>query len=222
VATEVDPVHNMNAVIHHALRRDLERLEEVTRSGMPERQRAALCRHVTWMLDFLHHHHVGEDDGVWPRLLAKRPDLAPLVEQMNDEHETLAAASDRLREACDAYAADGSDAARDRLHAETVAMQAASLPHLDHEEREMIPLAVEAFDADDWAYLSKNHFRKGLSFSDTGMSLMWDLDDLEPEYVTAVRSEVPAPVLWLMSALYGGRYDREAATRWGDRAGTRS
>jgi hemerythrin-like domain-containing protein len=222
VSTEVDPVRNMNSVIHRALRRDLDRLETVTRDGMPDAQRAALCRHVGWMLDFLHHHHVGEDDGVWPRLLAKRPDLAPLVEEMGAEHAALAAASDRLREAADAYALDGSAGTRERLHGATVAMQEATLPHLDHEEREVIPLAVETFDADDWAYLSRNHFRKGLSFTDSGMSLMWDLDDLDPAYAAAVRSELPGPVLWLMTLVFGSRYDREAATRWGPLAGTRT
>ncbi len=217
-----DPVNNMNAVIHSALRRDLERLETVTRTGMPDAQRAALCRHVGWVLDFLHHHHVGEDEGVWPRLLAKRPDLAPVVDQMTTEHEALAAASDQLRAAADAYAADGSPEARARLHEATVEMQAATLPHLDHEEREVIPLAAEALDSEDWAYLSKNHFRKGLSFSDSATSLMWDLDDATPEHATAVRSEVPGPVLWLMSAIFGGRYDRAATTRWGALAGTRA
>lgn len=222
MASVVDPVHNMNAVIHRALRRDLDRLEQVTRTDLPDDRRAALCRHVTWMLDFLHHHHVGEDEGVWPRLLSKRPDLAPLVDQMSAEHQALAAASDRLRAASDDYAADGSAEARGRLHEATVAMQEATLPHLDHEEREAIPLVVEALDEEDWAYLSKNHFRKGLSFADSGTSLMWDLDDLDPQYAAAVRRELPGPVLWLMTALFGGRYDREAATRWGALAGTRS
>lgn len=222
MATTVDPVHNMNAVIHRALRRDLERLEAVTRAELPDDRRTALCRHVTWMLDFLHHHHVGEDEGVWPRLLAKRPDLAPLVDRMTAEHEALAAASDRLRSASDAFAADGSAEARARLHDATLAMQEATLPHLEHEEREAIPLVVETFDADDWDHLSRNHFRKGLSFADSGTSLMWDLDDLEPEYAAAVRSEVPGPVLWLMTAIFGPRYDRESATRWGPLAGTRT
>jgi len=222
MASTVDPVHNMNAVIHRALRRDLDRLETVTRSELSDSRREALCRHVTWMLDFLHHHHVGEDEGVWPRLLAKRPDLSPLVEQMSAEHEALAAASDRLRAASDAYAVDGSTEARTRLHEATLEMQKATLPHLDHEEREAIPLVVEALDAEDWEYLSKNHFRKGLSLSDSGISLMWDLDDLDPAYAAAVRSEVPGPVLWLMTRIFGGRYDRDARTRWGELAGTRA
>ena len=221
MAHTVDPTYNMNAVIHRSLVRDLDRLERVTRSDVPDAQRAALTRFVPWLLDFLHHHHVGEDEGVWPRLLAKRPDLAPLVADMGTEHARLAAASDGLRAACAAWATDGSAAARERVHAATVAMQEATLPHLEHEEREIIPIAVDTFDEADWAYLSKNHFRKGLSFRDAGTSLMWDLDDAEPRYADTVRSEVPGPVLGLMTLLNGRRYDREARERWGDLVGTR-
>lgn len=222
MAHTVDPVDNMNSVIHRALRRDLARLETVTRADVPAPQRAAVAAHVSWMLDQLHHHHVGEDEGVWPRLLAKRPDLAPLLEEMSAEHGRLAAASDDLRAAAAAWAADGSAEARERVHASVVAMQEATLPHLEHEEREVVPLAVETFDDTDWAYLDKNHFRKGLSFTDGGLQLMWMLDDATPPSAGAMRSEVPAPALGLMRLVFGRRYDREAAQRWGGLAGTRA
>lgn len=221
MAATVDPTDNMNAVIHRSLTRDLDRLERVTRTDVPDGQRRAVTGFVTWMLDVLHHHHVGEDEGVWPRLLAKRPDLAPLVADMEAEHERLAAASDALRAAADAWATDASPAARERVHVATVAMQEATLPHLEHEEREMIPLTVEAFDADDWAYLSKHHFRAGMSFSDAGTQLVWFLDDAEPRHAAVVRDEVPGPVLGVMTLLHGRRYDRAAAERWGALAGTR-
>ena len=67
------------------------------------------------MLDSLHHHDVGEDEGVWPRTLAKRPDLQPMVDEMEAEHEALAAASHRLRAAAGEFAGDGSDASRRAL-----------------------------------------------------------------------------------------------------------
>lgn len=65
----------------------------MTRAPVPDAQRAAVCRHVTWMLDYLHHHPVGQDEGAWPRLLAKRPDLTPVVDELSAEHERRAAAT---------------------------------------------------------------------------------------------------------------------------------
>ncbi len=221
-SSKVHPTQNMNSAIHRALRRDLYRLEAVAGNPMPDAQRAAMCRHVTWMMDFLHHHHVGEDEGVWPRTLAKRPDLQDLFEAMESEHEALAAASDRLRSAADDFARDGSDATRTALAEAVTAMKAATLPHLEHEENEAMPLIVATLDDADWAYLAKNHFRAGLTFTNQGLSIAWVLDDADAQAARVVRSELPTPILWLLTALFGRRYDRQAAARWGELAGTRA
>lgn len=218
----VHPTRNMNTCIHHALRRDLERLDRVSSGPVPDSRRAALGRHVPWMLDFLHHHHVGEDDGVWPRVLAKRPDLQQLVDTMAGEHAALATASDGLREAVAAWAPEGTEEQRQEVADAVGRMRDAALPHLDHEEQDAMPIVVETLDDEDWVYLSRNHFRKGLSFSDNGRSMMWVLDDLEPDYAAVVRSELPALLMWLFGRLYGPAYDRDATACWGDLAGRRA
>ena len=92
-----NPHDELNAIIHDALRRDLDRLQMVAEQPQPPQRRTAVREHGTWILDVLHHHHVGEDEGVWPRVLAKRPDLQPLVDEMETEHAALASASDTLR-----------------------------------------------------------------------------------------------------------------------------
>ena len=221
--TSADSAHNeMNTIIHHGLRRDLERLERVLASPLPSVQREALCDHVAWMVDYLHHHHVGEDEGVWPRTLAKRPDLQPLVDEMEAEHAALAAASEGLRDAARAYRSDGSEAARSTMVSAVTQMQKAPLPHLDHEERVAMPLVVQTLDDEDWAYLAKNHFRKGVSLSSAAVLFMWLLDDLDQRRASIVKAELPTPLFWLLSRFYGPRYDREAAQRWGDLAGARA
>ena len=211
----MNPHDDMNTIIHDALRRDLDRLEVVLQEPMPDQRRTALCDHVTWILDLLHHHHVGEDEGVWPRVLAKRPDLQTMVDEMEAEHETLAAASDGLRAATAAYRRDGSQEERQAMVAAVAQMKAATLPHLEHEEREAMPLVLDTLDDADWAYLEKNHFRKGLSFSDTGLYGLWLLDGLDQRRQQVVRSTIPGPVLWIMQRLFGSRYERTTALAWG-------
>ncbi len=221
--TSADNPHNeMNTIIHHGLRRDLQRMEQVAGQPLGEEQRRQLAEHTLWMLHHLHHHHVGEDEGVWPMVLAKRPDLQPLVDQMESEHETLSAASDGLRAAAEALATDRSDAVREAYGDDVRAMQAATLPHLDHEEQEAMPLVLETLDDEDWRYLERHYFRKGVSLPQAGQLFMWLLDDLDQRRARMVRQQVPGPLMWIMERLLGGRYDRAAALRWGALAGTRT
>ena len=67
----------MNRLFHAALRRDLERvIGSLTVSRHPSSaQRAALAEHVGLVLDLLHHHHTGEDIGLWPLVRRRAPDL---------------------------------------------------------------------------------------------------------------------------------------------------
>ena len=223
MATAPDSAHqDMNTIIHHGLRRDLDRLARVLENPMSDDQRAALCRHAAWMLDYLHHHHVGEDEGVWPLTLGKRPDLQPMVDEMESEHEALSAASDGVRAAAEEFSRDGSDANRRALAEAVTHMQEATLPHLDHEEQVAMPLVLETLDDEDWAYLEKNHFRKGIGLNDAAVMFMWLLDDLDDRSAKVVKAEMPGPLFWVLARIYGPRYDAQARTRWGPLAGTRS
>jgi hypothetical protein len=73
---------SMMRIVHAALRRDLERARNaVTGQPVPDgRQRAAIARHLTWMMRFLDAHHRSEDDGLYPVVRARRPDAAALLD----------------------------------------------------------------------------------------------------------------------------------------------
>ena len=66
----------MMPIVHSALRRDLVRLRIVL--GTPEaaepRRRTALAEHVLWLMHFLHDHHSGEDDGLYPLVVRRNPE----------------------------------------------------------------------------------------------------------------------------------------------------
>ena len=142
-----NPHDELNAIIHDALRRDLDRLQMVAEQPQPPQRRTAVREHGTWILDVLHHHHVGEDEGVWPRVLAKRPDLQPLVDEMETEHAALASASDTLRSTLFDYGEGRSD--ESVLKQAVEQMRAATLPHLDHEEQELMPIVLRTLDEAD-------------------------------------------------------------------------
>ncbi|MEV6986059.1 hemerythrin domain-containing protein [Sphaerisporangium sp. NPDC051017] len=83
----------------------------------------------------LHHHHVGEDTGIFPYVAGMRPDLAPVLERLRQEHEKVAALLEELRRAVSTPDAGPAQvlARVERLIDELEA-------HLDYEEEQLIPV----------------------------------------------------------------------------------
>jgi hypothetical protein len=89
--------------MHHAFRRDLAALARAVPATPVEDRTtwSALERRWTRFAEVLHHHHTGEDSGLWPLLLERvttAGDLAArgTLEVMEAEHELI----DPLLEAC--------------------------------------------------------------------------------------------------------------------------
>ena len=78
----------MMGIVHDALRRDLGRATAAMSSepSPPDRQRVAIAVHVRWLMDFLHSHHVGEDQGLWPLVRAHNPQAGDMLDQMDADH----------------------------------------------------------------------------------------------------------------------------------------
>ena len=97
IATPADTT--MMSVVHDALRRDFSRLLDVLPDShsLASGRATALAEHVTWMIGFLHHHHQSEDDGLWPLLLAKDPQAATLIEEMESDHRVISPRWPRFR-----------------------------------------------------------------------------------------------------------------------------
>ncbi|HVL84951.1 MAG TPA: hemerythrin domain-containing protein [Egibacteraceae bacterium] len=210
----------MNELVHAGLRRDLDRIGQVARQPLTAERREALARRVSWLVEFLHHHHASEEEAIWPLAVRKRPQLGGLMEAMEAEHGALAAAADGLHEAAAAYAGDGSESKRQALVAALDRMRITCLPHLEHEEAAAVPQLVQTLDDREWAKVDKR-FRRGLGPKDLGWIAMWLLDDLDPAHARFLRGQLPRPVLTLLTWRWGRPYAREASLAWGELAGVR-
>jgi len=210
----------MNRLVHGQIRRDLDRIGRVAEQPMAPERREALARRVGWLVDFLHHHHVSEDEAIWPLAVRKRPQLGELLKAMEAEHGAMADAADSLRDAATAYARDGSDSKRQAMVDALAGMHAACLPHLEHEESVAVPELVQVLNDKDWAQVDKR-FRRGVGLKQLGWIAMWLLDDLDPVQGRFLRNQLPRPVVTFLTWRWGRPYDREAALAWGDLAGLR-
>lgn len=205
----------LNRVIHHALRRDWERLAAALAGPVDDERRAALVARIRFMLEELHTHHVREDEGVWPAVLAKRPDLEALLDDMERDHAALASASHALAEATDRWAAAGGDSGRVSVRAAVTELAAVAEPHLQREETETMPLVCQVLTEADWKAIEKEHLQKPPSLAALGTLGMWLLDGLEGELLAALRSQLPRPLVWFLVRRYGPAYRRRGELLWG-------
>jgi hypothetical protein len=104
----------MMGIVHGALRRDLLRTHDaLTAEPYPQgRQRQALGEHVMWMMEFLHAHHTGEDEGLWPLVRRQNPAAGALLDSLEADHLAISPAAAALAAAGRRYASTSADEPR--------------------------------------------------------------------------------------------------------------
>jgi len=206
-------------IVHDALRRDLQRAAAALSSRPPphDRQRVAIAVHVRWLMDFLHAHHTGEDQGLWPMVRAHNPAASDMLDQMDADHTRIGPQIDRVAAAAATYQTDTSGAARDALATAVEVLRSVLDPHLQREEDEMMPIVSRSItDGQFKSYENTNHVA-AKSKRELGREGHWLIDSLDPErYNVVVRTVGAVPRFILLHAL-ARPYRLECATRWGPR-----
>ncbi len=206
----------MMGIVHTALRRDLGRLHDVLADGRPgPEQRAALGAHAAWMLEFLHAHHAGEDDGLYPMVLAKNPGAHELLAAMNADHKQVIPAMDAFGEAAARWTSSGTDADRVATLNALDQLTAVLYPHLEREENEMMPVVAASITHGDWHRWDQQHNIKPKSLPKLAEEGNWLLDDLDPDRRKIVEAEVPAVPRYIVLYGFGPGYRKRAKARWG-------
>jgi hemerythrin-like domain-containing protein len=207
----------MMGVVHDALRRDLARLQSALSGSPPpgDAQRQALAGHIDWMMDFLHHHHHGEDAGLWPLVRQRNPQAGPLLDRMEADHTAIALAVELLRQAAGRYATSSSDPDRTSAAATLSALAGPLLPHLRGEEDDVMPLVSASLTDAEWRAWDQQHNVRGKSLSRLAAEGHWLMDGLDPDRRDVLLHLVPAPARIVIVKGYGRRYRAACARRWG-------
>jgi hemerythrin-like domain-containing protein len=204
-------------IVHDALRRDLRRAADAlsSASSPPDRQRVALAAHIRWLMDFLHAHHTGEDQGLWPLVRAHNPAAGDMLDQMDADHARIAPQIDRVADAAGCYRTNPSRPAREALAAAIEALRSVLDPHLRREEDEMMPIVSHSItDAQFKAYENASHVA-AKSKKELGREGHWLIDGLDPErYDVVVHTVATVPRFILLHAM-ARPYRLECAKRWG-------
>ncbi|MBH0121896.1 hemerythrin domain-containing protein [Rhodococcus sp. NPDC003382] len=181
-------------IVHSALRRDLLRTRTVLEAGpVPDNRRGPLADHILWMMDFLRHHHEGEDTALYPLVVRLNPDAAALVHSMDDDHRRIEPAITELESAASLFTYPDSDS-QARLSAALTALTDVLLPHLEREELDMMPVVSETLTDAQWRTWDEDANIAPKSMVTLGKEGIWLIDGLgadDRDHVVHLVSAIP-------------------------------
>lgn len=199
----------MMFVIHDALRRDathLARAVEHRDLDDPQRRVAFLSGWRVFTRQ-LRHHHESEDRNLWPLVRTYLPvhdQENALLTEMEREHERIYplinAMDTALQNADPAWLAEATVAFREEL-----------LAHLDHEERDAVPLMDSVLTPQDWKALNRVQ-RKDTGGKGAREFFPYILDEADPERAAQLTKLLPPPLRVLVHRAWQPRYAKTA--RW--------
>ncbi|WP_328460292.1 hemerythrin domain-containing protein [Streptomyces sp. NBC_00448] len=203
--------HEM-VLIHRVIRREFGQLPRLLRSAAHDPARSKVIgAHAQEMLNFLHTHHTGEDELLFP-VLRERAALDPeLMDRMDTQHARVDDAVTAVGAELPAWTASADAAAGERMAALIDAMMPTLIDHLAEEEQKILPIVSVTLTQREWDALGKH----GMSAIPLTRRLVFlghiteETDDAERERFLKV---VPAPARLAYKLIGHRRFTRETAT----------
>ena len=201
-------VHDM-VVAHRTFRREFRLIPELVRRVRPgDTARAAvLAAHARLVLGGLHMHHTSEDELLWPKLLERAAPDAELIHRMEEQHERVHGALEKLQPAIDRWEAEARPAVTEEVAATFDALRDALFEHLGEEEREILPLAARYVSQQEWDELG-DHGLARMSKAQLPLMFGMVLEEATPEEAAELNAKLPAPVRLLAKLVFTPQYRR--------------
>jgi hemerythrin-like domain-containing protein len=165
----------------------------VAAAGTDSAKVATVATFFENVLEFLHVHHEGEDDLLYPKIVKRCTEHATLLEQIDKEHALLNEPMATARGAIAAWAAGPT--------ADTGAVVATSLdivegalrPHLRIEEDLVLPIASAHISPEEWGELPA-HSMQAFSGDKIWLPFGLILEQLTDEQRGGMLAHLPEPV----------------------------
>jgi hypothetical protein len=204
---------SMNTIIHAAFRRDLARFDKALGAFPAGSRERADQLSVAWdnFASQLHQHHTDEETIFWPALREVGADEA-IVSDLGGEHARMLAALDAASATMQAFHSDPSAANATAARTAVVELNRSVEDHLVHEERDLEPFMVSKLDTPQLK-AAQGAVRKAHK-GGAGTFFAWLMDGKDPDVASALRHEIPAPVLFVVGRIGGRSYNRRIASVW--------
>jgi hemerythrin-like domain-containing protein len=197
--TKIRPDTHEMVIVHRAFRREFRLAPElIAQVAAGDTARVeVVAEHVADLVWGLHHHHHGEDELLWPKLIQRAKPDVDLIELMEAQHVRISAALDGVETLVGPWRTSADPEAGAALATAIEAMSAALAEHLDQEEAQILPLAEQHLSVPEWQQLGKNAV-DNLPKSKRLIFLGMILEDTSDEERVEFLRNIPPPVrvLW--------------------------
>lgn len=204
-------------VVHEAFRQSYARLPELVRQVQPGdvARAAVVADHAHLIEQFLHLHHKGEDELLWPKLLDRAGDrLGEAVQTLEGQHVQIAALLDESARALGIWRARPNEDTGEKLAGCLERLGALLTEHLGIEERDVLSVVPEYITASEWHELG-DHAINALPKSKLPIVFGMLASLADPEVVTLMLSTAPLVPRLVMPLLGPKAYARHARKVYG-------
>ena len=195
-------------VLHDLMRTEFTALHRLVGGVDPQdaSRVSAVAQHIRFMMDLLYFHHSTEDDLIWPPLKQRARLDVERIQRMEDQHEQIERAVNEVRSATATWESSPEPATAAALTEHLEQFLRVLEPHLEEEERDVVPLIDQHFSAREWRQVGDESFEK---FTPAQRWIALGLlTDLQTPGSAAMLSELPAPVRILWPLVGRRRYRR--------------
>ena len=125
------------AMVHRVFRDELRDAPGLVRGvAVGDTARStAVGAHLDFIVAALHHHHVAEDELLWPKLCARVPAESVVVARMEAAHQSIANATTRVQAMLPSWVRAPEAPATERLAVAVAKLSSQTGEHLTDEER---------------------------------------------------------------------------------------
>ena len=181
-------------VVHRVFRREAALMPRLVRQVRPgDVARAAhVADHFRGYALGLHHHHTGEDELIWPLLLARVDLEAELVLRMEEQHERVAAGLDEVAARLPEWERTADPVIGEQIAVALEAHHAALMEHLTDEETHLLTLIEEHLTVAEYGKLGER-FAEETPKDKLFLFLGALLEEATPAETAHMMGNLPAP-----------------------------
>ena len=125
----------------------------VAKAGTDSERVEVICSFYENVIEFLHVHHTGEDELIYPVLEQRCAESRSDLERIDDQHKLLHAPMDAGRSAIATWRAAPSSNNAQAVIDSIASITEALRPHLAEEETVMLPIASKWMSPEEWGML---------------------------------------------------------------------